>query len=105
MLLCFGERGLCSAEFVACGLRPYFRSGQEINVSEMMLSGDIGDSGLVCSVVENSRIVAINTRRKWLKSADSDGLLREKRSVRCGVNLRLHFIKLKWVDAVFHGIL
>lgn len=68
----------------------------------MSLSRDIGDNGLVC---ENSRIVAINTRRKWLKSVDSDGLLREKRFVRCGVNLRLHRIRLKWVDAVFHGIL
>lgn len=48
----------------------------------MGLSGDTGDNGLVCSVVENSRMVAINTRRKWLKSVDSDGLLREKRSVR-----------------------
>lgn len=71
----------------------------------MSLSGDIEDNGLVCSDVENSRIVAINTRRKWLRSVNSEGLLREKRSVRWGVNLRLHRIRLKWVDAVFHGIL
>lgn len=68
----------------------------------MSLSGDIGDDGLVC---ENSRTVAINTRQKWLRSVDSDGLLREKRFVRCGVNLRLHRIRSKWADAVFHGIL
>lgn len=71
----------------------------------MSLSGDVGDNGLDCSVVENSRIAAINTRRKWLRSVDSDALLREKRSERWGVNLRLHRIRFKWADAVFHGIL